>query len=72
MTLIKQIESKSSALKVSEVARLLEVTPQRIYDLAARGLIPCFRVGGAIRFDPQELALWLKERYGKAFCSKAG
>jgi excisionase family DNA binding protein len=72
MTLIEQIESKSSALKVSDVSRLLEVTPQHIYDLTARGLIPYFRVGCAIRFDPQELALWLKEKYGRALRTKTG
>lgn len=66
MTIIEQIEKRSSALKAGEVARLLEVTPQHIYFLAAQSLIPCFRVGGAIRFDPQELATWLKSRYPKA------
>jgi len=65
MTIIEHIEKKSSALKVSEVAKLLEVTPQHIYGLAAQGLIPCFRVGGAIRFDPHELAVWLRARYPK-------
>jgi excisionase family DNA binding protein len=66
MTIIEQIEKRSSALKTSEVAKLLEVTRQHIYCLAAQGLIPCFRVGGAIRFDPQELAAWLKSRYPKS------
>jgi excisionase family DNA binding protein len=66
MTIIEQIEKRSSALKVGEVAKLLEVTPQHIYGMASQGLIPSFRVGGAIRFDPQELATWLKSRYPKA------
>lgn len=66
MTIIEQIEKRSSALKVREVARLLDVTPQHIYGLAAQGLIPCFRVGGAIRFDPHEFAKWLRNKYGKA------
>jgi excisionase family DNA binding protein len=66
MTIIEQIEKRTSALRVSEVAKLLEVTPQHIYSLAAQGLIPSFRVGGSVRFDPQELATWLRDRYPKA------
>lgn len=65
MTIIEQIEERSSALKVSEVAKLLEVTRQHIYSLAAQGVIPCFRIGGSIRFDPHELATWLREKYPK-------
>ena len=65
MTIIEQIEKRSSALKVAEVAKLLEVTKQHIYGLAAAGLIPCFKVGGAIRFDPHELAAWLRAKYPK-------
>jgi len=62
MTIIEQIEQRSSALKVSELANLLQVTPQHIYRLASVGLIPCFRIEGTIRLDPQEIAVWLKEK----------
>ena len=65
MTLIEQIENRSSALKVREVSKLLDVTPQHIYALVAQGLIPSFRVGGSIRFDPHEFAAWLKNKYPK-------
>jgi excisionase family DNA binding protein len=72
MTIIQQVEGKSSALKVREVAKLLDVTPQHIYGLAARGLIPCFRIGGAIRFDPHEFAAWLKKKYPKTAHANRG
>lgn len=65
MTLIEQIENRSSALKVREVAKLLEVTPQHIYALVAEGSIPSFRIGGSIRFDPHDFAAWLKTKYPK-------
>jgi excisionase family DNA binding protein len=65
MTIIEQIENHTSALKAQDVAKLLEVTRQHLYAMAAQGTIPCFRVGAAIRFDPQELAAWLKTRYPK-------
>jgi len=59
MTLTEILEKKTEALKVPEVAKLLNVTPQHIYKMAAKGAIPYFRVGGAIRFDPQTFADWL-------------
>jgi len=65
MSIIETIEKRSSALKVGELARLLDVTPQHIYRLASAGLIPCFRIEGAIRLDPHEVAIWLKGRQPK-------
>lgn len=62
MTIIEKIEQKKSALRVSEVAKMLDVTPQHIYSLASRGLIPYLRISGAIRLDPQEVALWLRSK----------
>lgn len=65
MSIIETIEKRSSALRVGELARLLDVTPQHIYRLASAGLIPCFRIEGAIRLDPHEVATWLKSRQPK-------
>jgi excisionase family DNA binding protein len=65
MSIIEQIEKRSSALKVGELAKLLGVTPQHIYRLASEGLIPCFRIEGAIRLDPHDVATWLKSRQPK-------
>ena len=65
MSIIETIEKRASALKVGELARLLDVTPQHIYRLASAGLIPCFRIEGAIRLDPHEVAMWLKSRQPK-------
>jgi excisionase family DNA binding protein len=63
MSIIEQIEQRSSALKVGELAALLQVTPQHIYKLASAGQIPFFRVEGAIRLDPQEIAGWLRDKH---------
>lgn len=64
MRLIQILEARKQALRVSEVAHLLCVTPQHIYKMAANGLLPSLRVSGAIRFDPQDLVNWLKAREG--------
>jgi excisionase family DNA binding protein len=66
MKLIEMLEKRNEALKVSEVARILGVTPQHIYKMAAAGLIPCFHVKGAIRFWPSELAEWIKVELERA------
>jgi len=61
MRLIEILENRREALKVSEVAKILGVTPQHIYKMAKAGLIPCFHVQGAIRFCPADLAEWIKK-----------
>ena len=64
MRLVEALKSRTAALKVAEVAQLLGVTPQHIYKMAASGNIPSFRVSGAVRFDPDEVASWLQGKQG--------
>ena len=67
MNLIEQLEARSAAMKVAELCELLGVDDKHIYRMAARGSIPSFHVGGAVRFDPQEVAKWLRSKYGTVF-----
>jgi len=62
MRLVEILEGRRQALRVNEVANLLCVTPQHIYKMAARGVLPSLRIAGAIRFDPQDLVNWLKTK----------
>lgn len=62
MNLIETLERRTSVLRARDVATLFQVTPQHIYKMAAKRTILSFRVAGAIRFDPQELAVWLRGR----------
>ena len=64
MNLIEQLESRNGAMKASELCALLGVDNKHVYRMAARGKLPSFHVGGAVRFDPQEVANWLRTRYG--------
>jgi excisionase family DNA binding protein len=64
MNLIEQLEARSGAIKVAELCEILGVDDKHIYRMAARGSLPSFRVGGAVRFDPQEVANWLRTKYG--------
>lgn len=62
MTLIQILESREEALDVHQVAELLKVSERHIYELAANGSLPAFRVGKVIRFDPQDVADWLRRK----------
>jgi excisionase family DNA binding protein len=64
LNLIEELEARSGAIKVSDLAALLGVDDKHIYRMAARGQLPSFRVGGAVRFDPKEVANWLRLKYG--------
>jgi excisionase family DNA binding protein len=63
MSLVEIIKEKREALRVRDLAQLLGVSQQQIYKMAANGEIPSFRVANAVRFDPHEIAVWLKEKY---------
>ena len=45
---------------VAEVADLLRKTPQVIEQMARRKEIPAFKIGASWRFDPADLAKWIK------------
>jgi excisionase family DNA binding protein len=64
VNLVEQLEARNGAMKVSELSELLGVDDKHVYRMAARGRLPSFRVGGAVRFDPQEVANWLRSKYG--------
>jgi excisionase family DNA binding protein len=70
MKLIETLKSRTGALKVGEIAELFGFTPQHIYRMAANGSIPSFRISGSVRFDPDEVASWLKEKRAPAAASR--
>jgi excisionase family DNA binding protein len=47
-----------------------KTTPQHIYKMAASGSIPSFRISGSVRFDPDEVAAWLKEKRAPGAASR--
>lgn len=48
-------------LTVQEVMVLLGVSRSWAYDAAARGELPCIRLGGMLRFDPDQIERWLRQ-----------
>lgn len=47
-----------AAWTVDEAARYLGIKPKTLYRKAAEGVVPSFKVGGALRFSPAALAEW--------------
>jgi excisionase family DNA binding protein len=62
MKLLEILSKRTSALKVAEVAEMFGVTQQHVYKMAASGQLPSFRVAGSVRFDPEDLAQWLRKK----------
>lgn len=60
--ILQTLEAKEHALKAGELAKLLGVTRQHIYKMAATSAIPSFRIGAAVRFDPKQVAEWLMRK----------
>jgi excisionase family DNA binding protein len=51
-----------SMMTVRQVAELLGVHENWVYDQAANGELPSYKIGGTRRFDPDELRGWIAER----------
>lgn len=58
--IIEELEARGHALKVAELAQLLGVSRKHVYKMAAQSSLPSFRIGRAVRFDPKQVAEWLK------------
>ena len=54
MDLADSLAQRVTALTVSDVASLLNISERQVYKLAADGRIPCFKFGNSIRFDPAD------------------
>jgi excisionase family DNA binding protein len=61
-TLIDRLRSRQSLLDSKEVIDLLGVHITTLQLWTRKGRIPFLRVGHLIRFDPGQLASWLKAR----------
>jgi excisionase family DNA binding protein len=59
--LASRIEKLPGALKASELAELLNLGKTAVYEMAAKGRIPCIRIGATVRFDPSRTATWIRE-----------
>jgi excisionase family DNA binding protein len=61
MSLPDRIERVGRALTANELASMLTVSRITIFKQAKAGLIPSFRIGTCVRFDPKSVAQWLRK-----------
>jgi len=62
LSIADQIKAINHAMKVKELALMLDMSPTKLYNLAREGRIPSYRIAGSIRFDPHAAAEWLRAR----------
>jgi excisionase family DNA binding protein len=54
--------TQGSLWTVKELARYLGMSERWIHERTRRDEIPCHRLGSALRFDPQEVHVWMIRR----------
>ena len=62
MILADVVEQKKEALRVEDVARILDISVKQIYKMAAKGQIPSLKIANCVRFDPHDVAVWLRDQ----------
>jgi len=60
MIIADVVEQKKEALRVEDVARILDISVKQIYKMAAKGQIPSLKIANCVRFDPHDVAAWLR------------
>jgi len=70
MSLASKILSHNGAMTAEELAELLGVSRLTILRRAKRGTIPSFHIGTCVRFDPANIANWLKQMGVKRMSEK--
>jgi len=60
------LDGRRRALVVTDIAELLSISERQVYKLVAKHRIPCFKIGGSIRFDPVAISTWLRQKMSPA------
>ena len=60
------LDGRRRALVVTDIAELLSISERKVYILVAEQRIPCFKIGGSIRFDPSAISAWLRQKMSAA------
>lgn len=58
--------------KLKDVADILEVSPQRVSQMAKAGLLPVYSIGNTTKIDREEFDKWLLSRRRGPSSSEAG
>jgi len=44
---------------IKEVSEILTVKPSTLYQWAELGMMPCYKINGALRFDVDDIKKWI-------------
>lgn len=58
----RELAGPPDLLTVEELCRWLKVPKATVYDWTHTGVIPHYKVGRLVRFDPHEIEAWLEAR----------
>jgi excisionase family DNA binding protein len=58
----RNMDNESELLRVSQVAKLINVSPATVYTWVEQGKFPCYKFVGAIRIRRSDLVEWCKTR----------
>ncbi len=53
-------EVAMNLIDVRKVSEMLSVKPSTVYQWAELGQIPCVKLNGAVRFDPDDICKWIE------------
>lgn len=59
--------NKMRLIDVRQLSDFLAVKPKTIYDWVHKKKIPYYKLEGSLRFDVEEVKVWLKKRKHKVF-----
>jgi hypothetical protein len=62
LTLPERLRQFTGGITAATVATFAGMSPVSIYRLAAKHIIPSYRAGTSLRFDPEVIAQWLEGR----------
>lgn len=48
-------------LTIKDVTKMLQIKPATLYAWVAQGMIPHLKIGRLLRFDPDEIEVWLQD-----------
>jgi len=68
-SIIDEIEKRKSALRVSELSEMLDISKRALYDMIKDGRLPALNICGSVRLDPKATAAWLRKRFTSNGCS---
>lgn len=69
---LQELLKGGDLIRPDELAAGLKVCQATVYQWCKRGVIPHYKIEDAIRFDPQDIKPWLREKYRAATKAPGG